>query len=132
MHVMIRDLFSNQKLHINNFNKALYGLTNRRRSYIVALDHEKTHDYTILRQAVARLSFNVYSQLFLNKCIESDNYKKLVLPIETNSSIIQIQRHGTNAPPRVFNDSSVRCNCEFHVCHLLICCHEICLHKQFK
>ena len=69
MHVMIRDLFSNQKLHINNFNIALYGLTNRRCSYIVALDHEKTHDYTILRQVVARLSFNVYSQLFQLKQI---------------------------------------------------------------
>ena len=74
MHVMIRDLFSRQKKHINDFNKLLFGLTNNKNNYLEQLNQNSSSlSYTITKEALLSLNYNSFL-LFENELKQSYNY----------------------------------------------------------
>ena len=131
MHVMIRDLFSRQKKHINDFNKLLFGLTNNKNNYLEQLNQNSSSlSYTITKEALLSLNYNSFL-LFENELKQSYNYTATINS-DNGGDFVHIQRRNCLAPARIFRDTNQRCNCEFRVSYLLMCRHEICMERKFN
>ena len=107
-------------------------MRNNRTGYIAILEDTKPENYDILRPAVEKLNFLSFDNLFKTECLEARNYTTVTTTDESNNPVYHVQRYGSSSVPRVFNHINDRCDCQFRVSHLLMCRHEIQLHKKFK
>ena len=132
MHVMIRDLFTRQKRHINDFNKDIWGMINERNIHLAQINvDDESIISSILREAILQLNFRSFDKLFRNQVLESVNYTTSIFVDIHGIERIQVQRINSTKSPRVFNHREERCSCEFRVSHLLMCRHELSIHKCF-
>ena len=133
-HVMIRDLFIRQRRHNNEFNKLLWGLTNKRNNYLHI--HETSNNqrgnsinYNLIKEAVMTLNFNSF-KLFESELKQSTNYVMYQKEDEVGDYIC-IMRIGYDTPGRIFRTSKQRCDCDFRLSNLMPCKHEICKDRKF-
>ena len=135
VHVMIRDLFVRQKKQSNEFNSLLFGLTNKRNIVMEQIESNKKQsvNYQIMKDALNDLNFNSYI-LFEKELKNSRNYVSQFVPSSDNASnmCIEVKRTDMDTPGRIFTTMDQRCNCEVRISHLIMCRHEIILHKKFN
>ena len=95
-------------------------------------NHKQSVDYQIMKDAITYLNFNSYL-LFEKELKNSSNYVSRFVPSTNDDSnmCIEIKRTDMDASGRIFNTMNQRCNCECHISHLIMCRHEIVLHKKF-
>ena len=133
IHVMIRDLFTRQKIHTNKFNEGIFGLTNKRAIYLEQLEEENNSSlkhYQLLKDAVTELNFNAFT-LFEKEVKQSNNYS-VYQTITEDGHIYGVKRINSDAPAREFAYKTQRCMCDFRLTHLMMCRHEICLLEKFS
>ena len=63
----------------------------------------------------------------------SRNYVSKFVPSSENNSnmCIEVKRTDIDATGRIFTTMDERCKCEIRISHLIMCRHEIILHKKF-
>ena len=95
--------------------------------------HMNTDTYQLLLDGLTHLNFNSYL-LYEKEVKQSINYhiqKSTDINNDNNDICITVKRTEFNTEGRKFVDINQRCTCEFRLAHLMMCRHEILLHKKF-
>ena len=130
-HVMIRDLITRQKNHINKTNKALYGLTNNSIIDMQKIEENKNSvNYQLLKDAVTGLNHNAFTS-FKKELSLSEHYTTTIESDLTHGQYQVVKHNHAHNSIRKFYNNKDRCNCDYRLTHLAMCRHEICKDRKF-
>ena len=114
------------------FNKGLFGLCNKRATYLEQLEEGKIYTCKhcqVLKDSTLNLNFTAF-ELF-EKEVKQSNYYYFIECREGDDDVLHVKRKDSEAPPRKFLFKRERCPCDFRLAHLMMCRHEILLCQNF-